>query len=236
LITLVATNGAKDTKQPVRVYQESESSRSVAAASTSQDDSLRQSESMPESKETILHRKVAPAVVKILTLDGRGSGIGSGSGFLVSDDGRIVTNHHVISGARAMFVEFDDGTRLPVVRVAAVDRDSDIAIVIVDCRDRPFLTLANDGLPPVGTHVYAFGNPLGLTKTITQGLVTGHDNKTESSVRILTDAAISSGSSGGPLVLEDGRVVGVTTASFVRGQNLNIVVPARLIGRLLDSL
>lgn len=176
-----------------------------------------------------LYRRAITGVVKIVAVDepadGRASVTGKdGSGFVAAADGRIVTCAHVVSveGApvervRVVFRAGDDGERSAVGVVIGIDPGSDLAVVRVDPRSVPLtvLPLADDGRLEVGDTVYALGNALDYDFSMTRGIVsalhrvlTGPDDAT---IRdgIQTDAAVNAGDSGGPLLDERGRVVGV---------------------------
>jgi S1-C subfamily serine protease/cytochrome c-type biogenesis protein CcmH/NrfG len=174
----------------------------------------------------------SPAVVRVIA---RGSNFSvmQGSGFFISRDGLLVTNYHVIRGAEFASVLRDDNTTFFVEGIAAEDKDSDLALLKVNVTDVPFLRVGADELPKVGTKVYAIGNPEGLTNTLSEGLVSGLRTRSNQRVAIQTSAAISHGSSGGPLLSADGLVVGVTSAMAVDGQNLNFAVPASQVRQLI---
>jgi S1-C subfamily serine protease len=180
-----------------------------------------------------LFAQASPAVVQVVIQDRQGRPLGGGSGFLVSPKGLIVTNYHVIEKAHTASVVLADKAKLDVAGAAALDQEADLAILKVagPISTRP-LELAGSDLPPVGTKVYAIGSPLGLAQTLSDGLVSGH-RETDDVTLIQTTAPISPGSSGGPLLGEDGRIVGVTTAFLKTGQNLNFAVPASQVTRLL---
>jgi Flp pilus assembly protein TadD len=190
-----------------------------------------------------LFARYSPSVVQVVCRDARGDTTITGSGFILGmldrgleglPWGLIATNYHVIEHAHAALVVCSDGISVPVLGVAAVDEVSDLAILTAAVAlDRRPLDLAADE-PPVGARVYAIGNPLGLANTLSDGLVSGYREMDQGRV-IQTTAPISPGSSGGPLVAEDGRVVGVTTFLLRGGQNLNFAVPAAQAGRLLRS-
>jgi S1-C subfamily serine protease len=182
-----------------------------------------------------LFKRASPAVVQIVIHDRQGRNISSGSGFLIGTKGLVATNHHVIASAAAASVILADKTKLSVQGVAAMDEAADIAILKVAAQAsiQP-LELAGNDLPAVGAKVYAIGTPLGLfANTLSGGLVSGH-REIERLTMIQTTAAISPGSSGGPLLGTDGKVLGVTTASARGGQNVNVVVPASQIAKLLS--
>jgi len=187
-----------------------------------------------EKKPEELFKIVSPAVVRVVAYDLAGEEERQGTGFFVSSDGLLVTNYHVIEGARSVRVFGGKNAELHVLGLAASNQAADIAVLKVNAQRCSFLEFPDDdAFPAVGTRVYAIGNPLGFTNTLSDGLVSGVREVPELAV-IQTTAAISPGSSGGPLVLGDGRVVGVTTANIRGGQNLNLAVAVKHIRPLLQ--
>jgi len=151
-----------------------------------------------------------------------------GSGFLISPDGRILTNNHVISGSAKIEVRFSDGSRY-TAKVLVADRADDLAMIQIDPKKKlPFLKLGDsDGLQ-VGQKVLAIGNPFGFSGTLTTGIVSslGREIRNENSTLeglIQTDAAINEGNSGGPLLDSQGNVIGINTAILApSGGNIGI--------------
>ena len=182
----------------------------------------------------VLFASHSPAVLRVIARGSDFTGI-FGSGFFVSSDGLLVTNYHVIKGAEYISVVRDDNTTLFVEGIASEDKNADLALLKVNVKDVPFLPLGPDAAPKIGTKVYAIGNPVGLTNTLSDGLISGLRNDGDRLVAIQTSAAISHGSSGGPLLTCDGVVVGVTAASMVNGQNLNFAVPAAQVRQLIAN-
>src|SRR4029077_1245953 len=141
-----------------------------------------------------------------------------GSGFLISPDGRILTNNHVISGSSKIEVRFSDGSRY-AAKVLVADRADDLALIQIDPKKKvPWLRLGDsDGLQ-VGQKVLAIGNPFGLDGTLTNGGVSslGRSIRGENNQKleglVQTDAAINQGNSGGPLLNSAGDVIGINTA------------------------
>ena len=173
------------------------------------------------------------AVVQVVVEDNQGHTTATGSGFVVSKNGLIATNYHVMANAQTAHVVLADQTTLPVLGAAAAEDTFDLAIIkVAGPMSVEPLVLAGNGLPRVGAKVYAIGNPLGLERTLSDGLVSGL-REIDGVTVIRTSAPISPGSSGGPLLAEDGRVVGVTTFGFKGGQNLNFAIPASCVARLL---
>lgn len=177
-------------------------------------------------------KQVSPAVVSIDTLalgaapgDWLGQlppGIGAvpvrrgaGSGFIISADGYVVTNNHVVEGAQQVVVALADGRQFPA-RLVGRDPPTDLAVLKIDARSLPFVSFAASALPEVGDWVVAVGNPFGLGGTATAGIVSAHGREIgEAYVSYLQiDAPINSGNSGGPSFDLQGRVVGVNTAIF----------------------
>jgi serine protease Do len=215
--------------------------------------------SAPSSFAPIVKR-VLPAVVSIDTLalgepvlgplvrgpEGFAPGVavpvrrGAGSGFIISADGYVVTNNHVVEGAREVVVTLSDGRQLPA-RLVGRDPPTDLAVLKVEGRDLPFVSFARTRLPEVGDWVVAVGNPFGLGGTATAGIVSAHGREIgEAYVSYLQiDAPINSGNSGGPSFDLQGRVVGVNTAIFSpTGGSVGIgfAIPADLAQGVTEQL
>jgi len=140
-----------------------------------------------------------------------------GSGFLISPDGRILTNNHVISGSAKIEVRFSDGSRY-TAKVLVADRADDLAVIQIEPKKKvPFLKLGDSDALQVGQKVLAIGNPFGFSGTLTTGVVSSlareirNENNTLEGL-IQTDAAINEGNSGGPLLDSQGNVIGINTA------------------------
>jgi S1-C subfamily serine protease len=158
---------------------------------------------------------VAPSIVAVLVASDQGEG--EGSGVVWSEDGVVVTNDHVVSGAQEVVVALASGERLSAT-VEASDPVTDLAVLRVDRNGLPAAEFADD-LPAVGELAVAMGNPLGFENTVTAGIVSGLHRSIPSGGQtpalvdlIQTDAAISPGNSGGALVGADGAVMGVNVA------------------------
>ncbi len=137
-----------------------------------------------------------------------------GSGFVVSEDGYIVTNNHVIEGADEITIEFFSGKKLPA-KLVGTDPKTDIAVLKVEAGEPlPFVTFGNSDLMRVGDWVMAMGNPLGQGFSVSAGIVSARGRELSGSYDdfIQTDAAINRGNSGGPLFNMDGQVIGVNTS------------------------
>jgi len=165
-----------------------------------------------------------------------------GSGFVISADGVIVTNNHVIEGADEIFVAFTDGSRLEA-RVIGADEKTDLAVLKVQSPDAlHFVELGNSDTALVGDWVMAIGNPFGLGGSLSAGIVSARNRDIRSGPYdnfIQTDAAINQGNSGGPLFNMDGKVIGINTAIFSQsGGSLGIgfSIPINLAKPVLDQL
>ncbi len=175
------------------------------------------------------------SVVLITTNDNLGRSLKEGSGFIISSEGRIVTNHHVIEGAASVTIKLSNGAIFRMESKVADDPDHDIAIIKVAGRNLPALTLISSDLVAVGERVVAIGSPLGLENSVSDGIVSGFREDEKRRKWIQTTAPVSPGNSGGPLLTTDGRVLGVITWGFVVGQNLNFAVPSETITTLIST-
>lgn len=139
---------------------------------------------------------------------------GAGTGFVISADGQIVTNAHVVSDATEVTVTMEDGREYEA-KVVGIDEPTDLAVVKIDAKDLPHVDWGSSGDLKVGQNVIAMGNPFGLGNTVTTGIVSAlgrNINAGPFDDFIQTDAAINRGNSGGPLFNEQGQVVGINTA------------------------
>jgi len=148
-----------------------------------------------------------------------------GSGFIISKNGYILTNNHLVEGAENVTVSLADGRELDG-KIVGTDSESDVALVKIDADNLPVLELADSDKLEVGEWVIAIGNPFGLTRTVTAGIVSAKGRSgfkvAEIEDFIQTDAAINPGNSGGPLLNLDGGVVGMNTAILGAGVNIGI--------------
>lgn len=178
---------------------------------------------------------------------GQESFTGTGSGFILTADGYVLTNHHVIDGAQTITVTLYDGTEY-TARLVGSDSISDVALLKIEAENLPAVTIGDsDGLD-VGDQVAAIGNPLGeLTSTQTVGYVSAKDRSVNTDGTILnmlqTDAAINSGNSGGPLFNMNGEVVGITTAKYSGStssgasiEGIGFAIPINDVMDLVDDL
>jgi serine protease Do len=188
-----------------------------------------------------LFAKASPAVVCIEVMNSDYQKQGQGSGFLVSSDGMVVTNYHVMRSGRKGLVRFGDDKAFPVVAVLAQDKKKDLAVLKINGSDMPYLQLLPEELKPaIGTRAFAIGTPAGYTNTLSEGLLSGLRDQEDRSV-VQTTAAISSGSSGGPLMDARARVIGVNTYVHVEQsgarviENLNFAVSSKHVREIVTQ-
>jgi serine protease Do len=167
---------------------------------------------------------------------------GLGSGVIVTQDGYILTNNHVVDGASEVKVTLQDGREFNA-KVIGRDSKSDIAVVKIDAKDLPVVPMADSSKVQVGDVVLAIGNPFGVGQTVTAGIVSAKDRGNmgieDYEDFIQTDAAINPGNSGGALVDEDGRLIGINTAILTRSggsQGVGFAIPSDLARTVMDSL
>ncbi len=172
-----------------------------------------------------------PAFVTIAAKTSSGTSLGSG--FIVKADGVIVTNLHVIEGATEVAVKLGSGEVHTRVKVASFDEQRDLAILRIPGFGLPVLPLGNSDKVKQGASVIAIGNPEGLEHTVTKGIVSSLRVRKDGTKIIQTDTAISSGSSGGPLLNSKGSVVGIVTFKMVSGESLNFAIPVNYARGLL---
>jgi serine protease DegS len=165
-----------------------------------------------------------------------------GSGVIMSEQGYILTNHHVIRGADAIQVSLQDG-RMVQAKVVGSDPETDVAVLKIDLKRLPVMTLGHSDSLRVGDVVLAIGNPFGVGQTVTMGIVsaTGRNklgiNTFENFIQ--TDAAINPGNSGGALIDAEGNLVGINTAIFSRSggnQGIGFAIPTSLAQSVLQEI
>jgi len=193
-------------------------------------------------------RIVTPAVVNIKAMQGVGStiwGRGSGSGVIISPDGYLVTNLHVIDNCSKIEIALDDQREYDA-KVIGYDKSSDIALLKIEGNNFPHLIIGNSDSVHVGEWVLAVGNPFNLQSTVTSGIISAKsrninildaDNPIESFIQ--TDAVINPGNSGGALVNTNGELIGINTAIVTesgRYEGYSFAVPSNLILKVIKDL
>ena len=197
-----------------------------------------------------LYEQASPAVVSIIAqsinpyrLQGRVSQ-SLGSGFIIQEDGLILTNSHVVFGKQSLVVTLDDGSVVPA-RLVGADPIFDVAVIQIPKPAKgtlPVLKLGDSGSLREGEDVIAIGNPLGLDQTVTRGIVSGLNRllqDTPFSLQeplIQTDAPINPGNSGGPLLNRCGEVIGINAEIIPSAQNIGFAIPIDLAKALLPAL
>jgi serine protease Do len=207
-----------------------------------------------------LAKSTRPAVVNVATIQGRPSDpmaeflrrffegapppsprASLGSGFLVSADGYLVTNNHVVAGGGEIVVKLDDGSERPA-KVVGTDPLTDLALLKIDAARVPVLPLGDSDRLQVGEPVMAIGNPFGLSQTVTTGIVSAKERFIGSGPYddfIQTDASINPGNSGGPLIDSRGAVVGINSAIFSQtggSVGIGFAIPINLAKTVLLQL
>ena len=166
---------------------------------------------------------------------------GVGSGVIVTKDGYVLTNNHVVDDADQVKVTLLDGREF-TAKVVGKDPKSDVAVVKIDAADLPFLTMADSDKIEVGDIALAVGNPFGIGQTVTMGMISATGRATmglDYEDFIQTDAAINPGNSGGALVDAEGRLIGINTAILSRSggnQGIGFAIPSNLARDVMTSL
>jgi S1-C subfamily serine protease len=184
-----------------------------------------------------ISREANGSVVSIIMSDKEGHPVAQGSGFLISEDGWIVTNYHVIKIGNSAIAKLPDGAFFAVDGVVASDKGRDVAIIKAHGNDFRTLTLGDSARLQVGEEVVAIGNPLSLESTVSNGIISAIRTVEERGGEFLQiTAPISSGSSGGPLFKMAGEVVGITSAGIKGGENLNFAIPIDDVKPMIRSV
>lgn len=182
-----------------------------------------------------IFRDASPSVVLLTMEDAKGRAVSLGTGFFVKE-GVIAANLHLLEGAnRGYLKHIGQKERLPIAGIVAVDRERDLVLLAVPESKAPPLPLGDDKQAAVGDTIYAIGNPRGFEGTLSQGIVSGIR---ESNARPLLQitAPLSLGSSGGPVLNTEGKVIGIALATLGTGQNLNFAVPVSDLRALLAKI
>ena len=170
---------------------------------------------------------------------------GQGSGFIISSNGYILTNNHVVGNADEITVILHDGRKFENVELIGTDPDTEIAVIKIDGDDLPVVELGNSDQLEIGEWVIAVGNPFGLSETVTVGVVSAKGRTVGITERggyedfIQTDAAINPGNSGGPLLDIDGKAIGINTAIFSQSggyMGIGFAIPIGMATKVKDQL
>ena len=179
-------------------------------------------ETPPALNAQEVYELISPSVVEV---NANGPTISStGTGFFYDNNGTIITNYHVIEDCTSATITLSNSAVYSVTKVLGYDKDRDIAILATTCSYSTPLTVRNSNVK-TGETVYAIGSSLGLTGSLSDGIISTAQRNVDGYDFIQTTAPISHGNSGGPLIDENGLVIGITSASFSEGQNLNLAIP-----------
>jgi tetratricopeptide (TPR) repeat protein len=178
-------------------------------------------------------KKIEPSTVVILTYGKDGKIIGQGSGFFISQSGDIITNRHVLIGVHRAEVKTVKGKVYPITMIVGEDKEADIVRASVNIPVESVRPLSvSISIPEVGERVAVIGSPLGLERTVSDGIVSAvREIPAFGNIYQIT-APISPGSSGSPVVNMKGEVIGIATFQFVEGQNLNFAIPGERLAKL----
>jgi len=175
---------------------------------------------------------LAPATVEITgTADTFTS---TGTGMFIDDKGTVLTNYHVVESCYSISIQTYDKNTYTINEVLGFDKDLDLAILSTDCTTSSSVQISDEKVK-VGDKVYVLGSSLGLTSTFSEGIVSSESRIIDGHEYIQTTAPISNGNSGGPLVNEYGQVVGIISAGFDEGQNLNLAIPISKMNKVSRS-
>jgi len=185
-----------------------------------------------------LVKQIGEAVVQVRTPSGLGSG------FFINADGFLITNFHVIEGDTEITVEVYrrvdgqlDREIYKKVRIVAINKFQDLALLRIEDKNAPkfkYLTLGNSDSLNVGDSVFAIGSPMGLERTVTEGILSTKTRELEGELYLQTTAQINPGNSGGPLFDMAGNVIGVTNMKIMFGEGLGFAIPVELVKNFLD--
>lgn len=176
----------------------------------------------------VIFQRNTNSVVVIESFNEKGVAYGQASGFIVSSDGKVVTNYHVVSMASAIRVK-QGNTFHNVIGLTHVDSDNDIAILKLEKGKYPAVKMGNPDKLRVGQTVYAIGSPEGLENTMSAGIISGIRKINRDTSIIQMTAPISKGSSGGPIFNSHGEVIGISTFLVADTQNINFALPVSLV-------
>jgi serine protease Do len=194
--------------------------------------------SAPARDISTLVKQIGEAVVQVRTPEGLGSG------FFINPDGYLITNFHVIEGETEISVEVYsqkngqlDRETYKQVKIIAINKFHDLALLHIEDKNAPKfkpVTLGSSEVLNVGDTVFAIGSPLGLERTVTQGILSTKTRELEGELYLQTSTQINPGNSGGPLFNLAGEVVGVTNMKITFGEGLGFAIPVELVKGFLD--
>lgn len=199
------------------------------------DEASTSTETIPFSQDTAAIEKADASVVTVFCYDYEGELAATGSGFIAFDGKTVVTNYHVMTSAYTCKISTNQDISYEAEHILAYSKEQDIAILeLIEDTELEPLNLGDSKAIKKGEPVVAIGSPLGIKNTVSTGVLSGRLMEDNMDVLQFT-APISSGSSGGALFDDNGNVIGITYASYVDGQNLNLAIPVELINVLHES-
>ena len=187
--------------------------------------------SLPTYTATELYDQSIQYVGEIITYNKSGAELSLGTGFVISSDGKVVTNYHVIDGAYAAKININ-GKTYSVSSVLAYSEHIDLAVLQIPAAYIPYAPICKNPVK-TGSTVYAIGSSRGMTNTYSKGIITHADREVEGVMHLQHDASITNGNSGGPLINEYGEVIGINTWTFTASQNLNFAVATSELDNLV---
>jgi serine protease Do len=202
---------------------------------------FRTARNLPQLSPREQAKRVGPAIIKVATPGGLGSGV------IIDEEGHAITNAHVIQGETSLrvtvwFPQADGTLKRTVIEditIVAVNNHIDLALLAIplpaDIRGFDYAVLEWQESIEVGQTVFAIGNPLGLERTLSQGVISTTQRSFDGLTYIQTDAAVNPGNSGGPLFNTRGEVVGITNMGIAFGEGLNFAIPARYVKDFLRN-
>lgn len=173
------------------------------------------------------------SVVEITTFDKKNKGLSLGTGFVISKDGLIITNYHVIKNAYSIIADLN-GTKYEVETIEKYDKQIDLAVLKINADNLSFLKLSTDNYTD-GSTVYAIGSSEGYTLSFSSGVISSKERVFDNVKYIQHSSPISHGNSGGPLLNEYCEVIGINTSSNIDGQNLNFAIKVEELDKLSDA-
>ncbi len=216
------------------------SAGAMPASSTEAQPTFYSAPSRPEAARTVLElvKQIGEAVVQVRTPSGLGSG------FFINKDGFLITNFHVIENESQISVEVYlqkngllDRKTYKQVRIVALNKFADLALLKVEDPDAPkfkYVSLGSADALSVGEKVFAIGSPLGLERTVTEGILSTKTREMAGTLYLQTTAQINPGNSGGPLFNMSGEVIGVTNMKATAGEGLGFAIPVESVKFFLD--
>lgn len=178
----------------------------------------------------------SPSVAQIIIYDVEGNEVATGTGFFISQDGRMITNYHVIEDAASAVIKTKNQAFYAVEGLLAYSSEGDLALLKIKAVETPFLTLEDKNPGEIGERVVVIGSPLGLEDTLSEGIISAKRGFDTDAGYLQITAPISHGSSGSPVLNRNGRVIGIATLGSEKGQALNFAIPVEKLRNLIGQI